>query len=47
MIWKSCLDVDLSKLDFDFVLTSPPYIDIEEYENMELFKTKDNFYKNF
>jgi len=47
MIWKSCLDVDLSELDFDFVLTSPPYIDLEVYENMTRFETKENFYKNF
>lgn len=47
MIWNSCLDVDLSELDFDFVLTSPPYIDLEVYENMTKFETKENFHKNF
>lgn len=47
MIWKSCLDVDLSKIDFDFVLTSPPYINLEIYENMTLFESKENYYKNF
>ena len=47
MIWKSCLEVDLSELDFDFVLTSPPYIDLEVYENMTKFESKENFHKNF
>lgn len=47
MIWESCLEVDFSKLDFDFVLTSPPYENIEEYEHMGLWKNDDDFYKNF
>jgi len=47
MIWKNCLDVDMSELDFDFVMTSPPYIDIEVYEHMPLFGSKDNYYNNF
>jgi len=47
MIWNSCLEVDLSELDFDFVLTSPPYIDLEVYENMTTFNSKENFHKNF
>ena len=47
MIWKSCLKVDLSKIDFDLVLTSPPYINLEVYEMMNLFKDKDDFYNNF
>jgi len=47
MIWESCLDVDFSKLDYDFVLTSPPYANIEEYEHMELWKNDDDFYNNF
>ena len=28
MIYESCLDVDFSKIDYDFVLTSPPYINL-------------------
>ena len=47
MIWQSCLDVDFSDINFDFVLTSPPYIDLEIYEHMEAFQTKDNFYNSF
>jgi len=47
MIWESCLDVDFSKIDYDFVLTSPPYINLERYENMELFETDKIFYTKF
>lgn len=47
IIWKSCLEVDYSKLDYDMVLTSPPYVNLEIYENMSVWKTKDDFYNNF
>ena len=47
IIWKSCLDVDYSKLDYDFVLTSPPYYHLEIYQIMTLWKNKDDFYNNF
>ena len=45
-IWDNCLNVDFSNLDYNFVLTSPPYEDIEIYENMDTY-TKENFYKLF
>ena len=47
MIWDSCLNVDFADIDYDCVLTSPPYINLESYEHMELFKTKTEFYKSF
>ena len=47
MIWDSCLNVDFSKLDYDFVLTSPPYINLEQYENMEQFENNECFYVKF
>lgn len=47
MIWKSCLDVDFHDIDYDFVLTSPPYENIELYSNMSPFKNDDDFYLNF
>lgn len=47
MIWKSCLEVDLSKIDYDFVLTSPPYYNLEVYENMTPFASKQSFYQDF
>ena len=47
MIWQSCLDVDFSKIDYDFVLTSPPYINLELYEHMEPWQSDEAFYKEF
>ncbi len=46
MLWQSALDVDFSALDYDFVLTSPPYEDIELYSNMD-YEGVDWFYKEF
>lgn len=47
MIWQSCLDVDFSKIPFDFVLTSPPYINLELYEHMEPWQSDQAFYEQF
>jgi DNA modification methylase len=47
MIWSSCLDVDFSQLEYDFVLTSPPYINLEIYEHMEEWDSDTAFYKEF
>jgi len=47
MIWEDCLKVDFSKIEYDFVLTSPPYINLEIYENMLIWKSDEQFYKDF
>lgn len=47
MIWESCLTIDFSKIDYDFVLTSPPYVNLEIYEHMELWDSDTAFYKEF
>ena len=47
MIYKNCLDVDFKDIDYDFVITSPPYLNIEKYANMKLFIDEDDYYKNF
>ena len=47
MIWRSCLDVDFSELDYDFVLTSPPYVNLELYEHMTPWQRDEDFYTNF
>jgi len=47
MIWKSALDVDFSNIDYDFVLTSPPYSILEVYQHMTPWKTDNDFYVNF
>ena len=47
MIWQSCLDVDFSKIDYDFVLTSPPYVNLEVYEHMTEWSSDEAFYRGF
>lgn len=47
MIWDSCLNVDFSKIEYDFVLTSPPYVNLERYEHMAPWKSDETFYKDF
>lgn len=47
MIYDSCLNVDFKKLNYDFVLTSPPYVNLEIYEHMPLWLKDEDFYKNF
>lgn len=47
MNYESCLDADFSKIEYDFVLTSPPYINLELYENMTPFESKSMFYNKF
>lgn len=47
MIWQSCLDVDFSQIEYDFVLTSPPYINLELYEHMESWQNDQAFYEQF
>jgi hypothetical protein len=43
MIWSDCIDHDFSRLDFDFMMTSPPYEDIEIYEHMTTYKEFDYY----
>jgi hypothetical protein len=47
MIWGNCLDVDFSTIPYDFVLTSPPYINLEEYEHMPPFESRVKYYTEF
>jgi len=47
MIWKSALDVDFSKIKYDFVLTSPPYVNLEIYEHMTPWESDKDFYEGF
>jgi len=47
MIWDSCLDVDFSEIEYDFVLTSPPYVNMEVYEHMTEWSSDEVFYKEF
>tara|TARA_R110000803_G_scaffold192571_1_gene255428 strand:+ start:1739 stop:2656 length:918 start_codon:yes stop_codon:yes gene_type:complete len=43
MIWEKAETVDYSKLDYDFVFTSPPYINLEKYENMPSYDDNSFF----
>jgi hypothetical protein len=46
LIFKSALDVDYSKLNYDLVLTSPPYYNIEKYRGQPIM-TKEDWNKDF
>jgi hypothetical protein len=46
LFFKNALDVDYSKLDYDFVLTSPPYNNIEIYNKSSVMK-KEEWEQNF
>ena len=46
LIFKDALKVDYSKIDYDMVLTSPPYYNIELYNGTEK-KTKKEWNNNF
>ena len=41
LMFKDALKVDYSKLDYDCVLTSPPYYNVEVYEGMEPKKDEE------
>lgn len=47
MIWNDALQTDFSTLDYDFVLTSPPYVNLEVYPHMTPYETNAQFYKTF
>ena len=47
MIWDSCLTVDYSKINYDFVLTSPPYSNMELYRGMTPWPSDTDFYLTF
>ena len=41
LIFQDALTIDYSKLDYDFVLTSPPYYTIEKYSHNITYDTKN------
>ena len=47
MRWTSCLDADFSTIPYDFVLTSPPYVNLELYEHMTPWQSEGEFYEEF
>lgn len=47
MIWDHCLDIDFGQLDYDFVLTSPPYVNLESYQHMTPWTNDKIYYQEF
>jgi hypothetical protein len=47
MRWENFLTADISGIDYDLVLTSPPYINKEMYPHMPAFESKAAFYTDF
>ena len=47
MHWENCLAADWSAIDYDLVLTSPPYINTELYEHMSPFASDEAYFKEF
>jgi len=46
LFWGDCLTFDYSKIEYDMVLTSPPYYNIENYSFQER-RTKQEWNENF
>jgi hypothetical protein len=47
MNFDSCLNADFSQIDYDCVLTSPPYLNIELYPGMTPFASDIAYYRGF
>jgi len=47
MLWGDCLQYNYADIDYNFVLTSPPYVNMEIYEHMTPWKTTESFYVDF
>lgn len=47
MIWGNALEQDLAAIDYDCVLTSPPYYNLEVYPHMSAWDSKKTFYTEF
>lgn len=47
MRYESCMDADFSTIDYDFVLTSPPYVNLEVYAHMTPWASDAAYYKDF
>ena len=43
LLFQDALEVDYSKLTYDMVFTSPPYYNIEKYNNMKTYKSKEDW----
>ena len=47
MLYGDCLQWDYSNFHYDFVLTSPPYVNLELYEHMPIWHNDQDYFENF
>ncbi len=47
MYFGNCIDWNFAQFEYDFVLTSPPYVNLELYEHMAPWHNDRDFYENF
>jgi len=47
MIWRKAEDTDFSTMQYDVVMTSPPYYTLEKYAHMPEYTSKEEFYNTF
>jgi tRNA1(Val) A37 N6-methylase TrmN6 len=47
MIFEDSLNIDYSKISYNFVLTSPPYFTLETYRCSNLYESNDDMILNF
>jgi hypothetical protein len=47
LIWGKAEDTDFSRMQYDVVMTSPPYYTLEKYEHMPAYASKEDFYNTF
>lgn len=47
MIWNDASQVDFSLIKYDFVFTSPPYYNLEKYNHMPDYPTREEFNQRF
>jgi DNA modification methylase len=47
MIWRKAEDTDFSSMQYDVVMTSPPYYTLEKYEHMPVYTSREDFYNTF
>lgn len=47
LFFQDCLTIDYSQLDYDMVLTSPPYYDVEIYNNCNTYSSETDWNNNF
>ena len=47
MMWGDCLKQNFADVDYDLVLTSPPYVNVELYEHMKPWAGRKDYTDNF